>query len=512
MTQAQEPAQGSSYLWVVLAACAGVAAVAYNMTAVMTALPAMKESLDLDVDTVQWVVNAYMLAAATSLAGLGHFADMFGMVRIFFVGLVAFALGAIALMFADGAGLVLAGRALQGVGVAGIMATAVAMISVAAPPEKRASGLGMFAAAIAFGFALGPYVGGVLTDAFGWRAIFVPDLANIIIAVIVCLVVLRLKLVPSAMETGTRIDYPGIALLLVALGTFLYGLTSGQLAGWTSPQMLILFAVAFVSAIGFAFRELRAQCPLINFRFFRHSGYVASAAGMFSTGFALIGVLLYVNLFLQAPDGLGFTAAKAGLALLPFTFAMLVVSLTAPRLIEPDALRWPVTVGMLALVVGYWLMRDPGTYGDLWWKLAIVGAGVGLSQSLLPHVGLRALPDASAGQGSGVINTCFFTGLAAGTAVGGVVTSQIRRGVIDPVVERLAPNAADLGTLEVALVHGSPSEVTRALGQFSSGDVDKIKTVMQSVYDSAFAGVMETMAVMALAGAVLCVVFIGKRN
>ncbi len=140
MTQAQA-LQGLSYLWVVFAACAGVFAVAYNTTAVMTALPAMKSSLDLDVDTVQWVVGLYMLGATTSLAALGHFADMFGLVRIFFVGLAAFAIGAAANALADGAVLVLVGRAFQGIGAAGLMATAVAMISVASPQEKCGAGL-----------------------------------------------------------------------------------------------------------------------------------------------------------------------------------------------------------------------------------------------------------------------------------------------------------------------------------------------------------------------------------
>jgi len=125
MTQATpEAAKDSSYLWVVFAACAGVVAVAYNTTAVMTALPAMKSSLDLDVDTTQWVVGLYMLGAATSLAALGHFADMFGLVRIFFVGLAAFAIGAVANALADDAVLVLAGRAFQGIGAGGLMATA----------------------------------------------------------------------------------------------------------------------------------------------------------------------------------------------------------------------------------------------------------------------------------------------------------------------------------------------------------------------------------------------------
>ena len=511
MTEAKSE-QGSRYLWAVLAACVGVFAVAYNTTAVMTALPAMKSDLDLDVDTVQWVVNAYMLAAATSLAALGHFADMFGMLRIFLFGLAAFAAGAIAIAAADGAVLVLLGRAFQGIGIAAIMATSVAMISIASPKGKRGAGLGLFAASVAFGFALGPLIGGAFTDAVSWRAIFALDLVNLAAAASICIVVARLRLVPPAMEIGTRIDYPGLVLLVAALGCFLYGLTSGQLTGWASLQTFVLFGVSILTAIGFAIRELHAEYPLINFRFFRHADYAASAGAMFALGFALIGVLLFVNLYLQAPDGYDFSPGKAGLALLPFTAAMLIISLTAPRMLDPGALRWPVAAAFLALVLAYWLMRDPGSYGNLWWKLPLVGIGAGLGQALLPRVGLRVLPDASAGQASGVINTCFFAGLAAGTAVGGVVTSLITRSVVDPMVERLAPHAEGGSALDVALVHGSPSEIAAALKTFSPEDAAKIEATLRGVYDTAFGGVMITMAVMALAGAVLCATVIRKRG
>ncbi len=205
-------------------------------------------------------------------------------------------------------------------------------------------------------------------------------------------------------------------------------------------------------------------------------------------------------------------ASKAGLALLPFTGAMLVVSLSAPRLLDANALRWPVTAAMLMLAIGFWLARDPGAYEDLWWKFMIVDAGVGLGQSLLPRVGLSALPDASVGQGSGVINTCFYAGLAVGTGVGGVVTSQIRRSVLDPVVERLVPDAPDLQALEVTLVHGSESQVAQALAKRSPEAGQKIEAALHGAYGSAFSGVMVPMAVAALAGAVLCAVLIRKRG
>lgn len=500
---------------VVVAACIGTFAVAYNTTAVMTALPAMKSSLDLGTDALQWVINIYMLTSAVSLVGLGHFADMFGMLRIFAFGLIAFALGSIVIGLADDTIVVLAGRVFQGVGVAGLMATSVALINVTTPEDKRASAIGLLAAAVAVGYALGPLIGGVLTDTISWRAIFALDLIILATVGLLCVWMARLRLVPSALEAGTRIDYAGIAFLAVALGSFLYGLTSGQLVGWASLQTLLLLAVAILAATAFIVRELHARDPLVNLGFFADGDYVAATTGMILNGFAQIGILYFFNLFLQAPEGMNFGAADAGLALLPFTFAMFTASLTAPRLLAPDQLGWALTAAMLLLAVGFWLLHDTSSqtrYGELWWKLMIVGAGVGLCWALLPRVGLRALPDASSGQGSGVITTCNFIGLATGTAAGSVVASQIKHGEIDPVLARLAPNTSDLESLELTLVHGSESQIARALAQLPTGAAEKIESLMHGAFYAALSGVMAMMALAGVAGAVLCFALIRKRT
>ena len=497
MAQATANAGHDSKFWLVAAAaCAGAFEVAYNTTAVMTALPAIKSSLDLGIDTLQWVINLYMLSAAVTLAAMGHFADTFGMMRIFAIGLCLFALGSISIVFSGDAAVLLAGRAFQGTGVAALMATSVALISVSAPPEKRASALGLWAGAVAIGFALGPLIGGTLTDAVSWRAIFALDIAILAAIAFLCVRVVRLGLVRRALEAGKRTDFLGIGLF-----------------GWTSFQTLALFAAAVLGGAGFVVRELRAADPLIEFGFFRHMDYVAATLGMFLNGVTQMGVLYFTNLFLQAPEGLNFSATQAGLALLPFTSAMLVVSLLASRLITPGKFRIPVTAGMLVLAVGFWLMHDVShqtPYGDVWWKLTILGVGVGFNWAFLPRLGLGVLPDANAGQGSGVLNTCMFAGLATGTALGAVVASYIKRGLIDPVVEKVAANAPDLDSLKVTLVHGSDSQIARALAQIPPEDAGKLEGVMRVAFDSGFSGVMVMMTLMALIGAVLCFALIHR--
>ena len=510
---AARTAHGSTFWLVVLAACSGAFVVAYNTTAVMTVLPAMKASLDLGTDTLEWVINLYMLTSAVSLVASGHCADSFGMVRVFAIGLVAFALGSIAIALADDAALVLGGRLFQGLGVAGLLSTSVAMINIATPEDRRSVALGLWAAAVAIGYALGPSLGGALADWISWRAIFVFDLAVLGAAGFLCLLVVRARLVPHALDAGTRVDTLGIAALTLTLGTFLYGLTSGQLTGWTSLQTLLLLAVAVLAGAAFIVREGWTTAPLVDLGFFAHADYVAATLGMIINGFAQIGVLYFFNLYLQAPEGFGFGPAQAGLALLPFTLAMLAVSLTAPRFLPPKLFGWALTAGMLAFVVGFWLMHDIGrqmSYGDLWWKLAIVGVGVGLIWSLMPRVGLSALPDANAGQGSGVITTCNFIGLATGTAAGGALASYIKHSYVDPAIERLPVHISDLEGLKTTMVHGPQSAIAKALGQLPPHDAAVLKEAMRTGFDSAFSGVMVMMAVVGLFGAGLCFVLIRR--
>ena len=507
MEQKSKAAEPRASFWlVVAAACAGAFAVAYNTTAVMTALPAIKSSLDLNVDTLQWVINLYMLSAAVTLAAMGHFGDTFGLTRMFTIGLCLFGLGSITIALSGDAIVLLAGRSFQGLGVAALMATSVALISVSAPSEERASAHGFWAASVAIGFALGPLIGGTLTDLISWRSIFCLDLMILSVAGFLCLRVDRLGLVPHEPNAGKRIDFAGIAFLFVCLASFLYGLTSGQLFGWAAPQTLMLFAFTLAGGVGFFIHERHAAEPLVELSFFRHLDYAAAALCMFLNGVTQMGVLYFTNLFLQSPTGLNFSASQAGAALLPFTLAMFIVSLLLPRLVAGGKYRIPVAAGMLILAIGFWLLHsvDHQTpYDDIWWRLAILGVGVGFNWALLPRLGLGALPDAHAGQGSGVLNTTMFAGLATGTALGGVVSSRIKREIIDPVVDTVAASVPDLGTLKLTLVHGSNSQIKDALAKIPQADVAKLENAMRAAFDSGYSGVMIMMMLMSVAGVVL---------
>ncbi len=491
--------------WLVLiVACLGAFAVTSNTTAVMTALPKIAAELDLSTFGKLWVINIYMLCTAVLVAIMGRFSDIFGKLNVFVLGLCVFAAGSISVMVADGIILLMIGRLAQGVGAAAFISASMALVEVTTEKPERAVAIGIWAGLIAFGLGAGPLIAGALIEAISWRAIFAVDLVVIAIALVLCVRIARLKMVPHAERGAVPVDYLGTGLLIVALVPFIYGLSDAHIAGWTSVQTLGLFAIAIAGAVAFVFRERGAVEPLVYFRFFRYPRYVAASLGIFVCGVALLSVLPFFNLYAQSPGGLGFTAFVAGAAILPYSVTSFLLSVTLPHVLGKTTMRWPITIGMLLIAVGLCLLSQMTvemTYGDLWWRLIFVGAGMGLTYPLFPIVGLRTLPDEDAGQGSGVINLCFYMGLSVGLAAGGTVLGKIRADAVAATVIGLSDAPADAMKWVHDLLHGSASQVKQALAQFSTADAAQIEHTLNTVGASAFSGVMTLFMIVALIGA-----------
>jgi len=491
--------------WLVLiAACLGVFVVASNTTAVMTALPEIKAELHLSTLVQQWVVNIYLLCVAVLVAIMGRFSDIFGKLNVFVLGIGIFAAGSIVILIADDIILLMIGRVGQGVGAAGLMGASIALVDVTTEKSERALALGIWAGLVAFGLGAGPLIAGALIEAISWRAVFAVDVVFLAIAAVLCARIARLELVPRAKRSTKPVDYLGTGLLIVTLAPFVYGLSAAHEAGWTSVQTLGLFAIAIAGAVAFVIRERGAVEPLVYFRFFRHPWYLASALGIFVNGFGLLSVLYFFNLYAQSAGGLGFTAFAAGAAILPYAVTCFLLSITLPRVLGKTTMRWPITIGMLLIAAGLWLLSQTTaemTYSDLWWRLIFVGAGMGLTYPLFPIIGLRALPDEHAGQGSGVINMCFYMGLSVALAAGGTVLGKIRQDAVAATITGLPD--APAGALQWArdLVHGSGSQVQQALAHFSGADGAQIEHTLRTVGASAFSDVMTLFMFVALIGA-----------
>ncbi|MFA9443221.1 MAG: MFS transporter [Hyphomicrobium sp.] len=491
--------------WLVLiVACLGAYVVASNTTAVMTALPEIRAELDLGTLATQWVVNLYMLCSAVLVAIMGRFSDIFGKLNVFVLGLCVFAAGSIAILIADDIIPLMIGRVAQGVGAAALMGASIALVDVTTEKSKRALALGIWAGLVAFGLGAGPLIAGALIEAISWRAVFAIDVVFLAIAAVLCWRIARLELVPPAERSTKPVDYLGTGLLIVTLAPFVYGLSDAHVAGWASVQTLGLFAISIAGAAVFVIRERGAVEPLVYFRFFRHPWYLASTLGIFVNGFALLSVLYFFNLYAQSAGGLGFTAFAAGAAILPYAVTCFLLSITLPRVLSKTTMRWPITIGMLLIAAGLWLLSRTTaemTYGDLWWRLIFVGAGMGLTYPLFPIVGLRALPDEHAGQGSGVINMCFYMGLSVALAAGGTVLGKIRQEAVATTITGLSDAPANALQWVRDLAHGSGSQLKQALAHFSAADGSQIEHTLRTVGASAFSSVMTLFMILALIGA-----------
>lgn len=495
--------------WVVLAMTAiSMMVVAYNTTAVITILPNLRADFDLRPTTLQWVMTIYTISSAALVAVLGRLADVLGKMKIFMFGQVVFVIGAIVVIVAGDGLLLLVGRFAQGIGAAASFGTSLGVLSAATPESRRSFVMGIWGAVIALGMSLGPVIGGLFAEFLNWRGIFYLDVTLLVVAFVIALHVLKAGYVPDATSKDVSVDYAGAVLLILLLGPLAFGLTHGQSHGWTAAPTVIALVVAALSAIAFFVVERRSREPLLQLGYFRHPRFLMATIGMLIAGIILFCFFFYFNIFVQSPDTFAMSPVVAGAAILPVTVVMFVFSVTAARALGPYSFRWPIALGMACLAVGFWLLADTSnssTYSEIWWKLLIVGVGLGLTFPLLPRVGLRILPEEDAGQGSGVINTCLYFGATLGVVTGGIAAIFTIRSAISQVVADLPVGSAKRETLVSALAHGTHAEVDQALAALSPPTTDALREALRAVQDDAFNSAMIAAAAAAVVGVVLAV-------
>ena len=506
---AQEEAAGSEphgarLVLFMTATCMTV--VGYNTTAVVTILPELKSEFDLTPTALQWIMAIYTVISATLVPILGRLGDVTGKMKVFFFGMALFALGSLAVIVAPDGIVLLAGRGAQGAGAAALFGTSLSLLTAATPEEQRAGVMGIWGAVIGLAISLGPIVGGAFADYLNWRGIFVADIVLLAIAFVVGLRVHRRGYVPEMHLPGARLDYAGAVALVLMLGPLSYALSNGESVGWGSPLTLLPLAVAVLAAIALVVTARRVDDPLIHLRYFRHPRYLMAALGMFFSGFCLFSFFVFFNLFVQSPAALGLSAVAAGAAVLPLSLMMFVLSVAAPRYLAPVSFHWPVSLGMALLTAGFLLLTwtDNTTgYDGIWWKLVILGAGLGLTFPLLPRIGLRLLPEEHTGQGSGVINTCLYFGATLGSVVGGVVQAITVRAGLSEVIAALPAGSSEREDLAHALAHGTPSEVQHLLAGLDPPTSAALAAALRDMQDNAFDNAMLVGAAGALIGTLL---------
>ncbi|MET9856146.1 MFS transporter [Streptomyces sp. NPDC006450] len=413
------PAPGARRRWTVLAVCAlSMFLIGVDTTIVNVGLPAIGRGLEVGTRGLEWVVDSYTVVMASLLIASGALADRFGRRRVFRCGLVVFGLASLACALAPSLGMLVAARAVQGVGASMLSPVALAIVVNAMPdPRERARAIGIWASVFGLSMAAGPVIGGALIAAFGWRSVF-----WINAPVIVCALVLVAVFVPESRgQRARRIDLPGQVLLTTALCVSVGVLIEGPRIGWTSPAALACYAVVAAAATAFARVELRPD-PLIDLGLFRRPPFASAVLGAVAVFAALSVSLLLTTLYLQSSRG--WTPLAAGAATLPMALGATVCapwsgSLTGrlgPR--RPLLLAGGFTAAGGLCLVG--LSPDTGV-PLLLLAYLLIGVGFGFANAPLTHTAVGGLPPSRAGVAGAVVSTARQVGSAVGIAVAGAL-------------------------------------------------------------------------------------------
>ena len=398
--------------------CVGDLMIVVDTTVVNVALPSIRNDLGFSQTSLAWVVNAYMLTFGGFLLLAGRFGDLFGHRRLFLGGTAAFTIASLLCGISTTKGMLVAARAVQGLGGAVVSAVAFSLIVVLfTEPSERAKAMGVFGFVMSGGGSIGVLAGGVLTDLVGWHWIF---LVNLPIGVAVTITGLRLL---PAMHTDAErksLDVPGAVAITAAMVLAVYAIVNGNTAGWLSGQTLGMLAAAVVIASAFVVWESRAAAPLMPLRIFRHRNLsVANVVGILWAA-AMFALFFLSALYLQLV--LHYSPLQVGLAFLPGNVIMMGFSLgLSAKLVMRFGFRKPLAFGLgVAALALLWFARVPvhGSFvPDVLPAMVLIGIGGGLAFNPVLMAAMSDVEPQDAGLASGIANTAFMMGGALGLAV-----------------------------------------------------------------------------------------------
>jgi EmrB/QacA subfamily drug resistance transporter len=383
---------------------------ALDMTILSTAMPRIVSELN-GIELYAWVTTAYMLTSTVLVPIFGKLGDLYGRKLILTIGVSIFLLGSALCgisgefgdlpILGDGMRQLIAFRAIKGIGGAALFTSAIGIVADIYPPLKRAKFMGLFGAMFGVASIIGPALGGFLTDyatvtlfgheVAGWRWVFY---ANIPLGVMaLCMIMFRTPRLNHG--NGGKIDFAGAFLLLVVFIPFLLALTwGGNRYDWDSPTLLGMFALSFVSLLLFVWVESRTKDAVMPLSLFKSRVFVITNTASFVVGMAFLGVVMFMPLFMQVV--LGVNATNSGFSMFPLMSGLMVGSILSGRFVSASGNYKPYMVGGAAtLIVGVFSLSTIGpetTLGGMAWRMAIVGLGLGPSQSLVNLIVQAAFP------------------------------------------------------------------------------------------------------------------------
>jgi EmrB/QacA subfamily drug resistance transporter len=483
----------------------GVLVIANDFTALNVALPAIEEDFDVDVGTVQWIINAYALTFGMVLVTGGRLADMFGRRKVFFIGTAIFATFSLLGALAPSAGWLIGTRVGMGVG-GGLMWPAIlGMTFAAVPPARAAFAGGLILGVAGLGNALGPLIGGVLTELISWRAIFWLNLPVAALAVAVTWAKIHQ---PRPEVRAQRLDYAGIASLSLGLVLVLLALDQSADWGWGDARVLGMLALAAVSLLAFAVVERRmGEDALVPSDVIGNRGFAAACATVLFMSAVFFTTVLYVPQLMEKI--LDFSALEAGVAMLPLLGVFGVVAFSSNRVSDRFGMRMVIVVGTALLALGPLLLSffDTGSrYLDLVPGLVVTGIGIGLFYPTITTAAVTMLDASRASLAGGIVYMFQIAGGAIGLGLATAIFTTRSEDLV-------AGEAADLGLRaspdHVAVIHGilaGTESGSVAFRDFGTAVADELLEVVNESFVAGIQLAFRVVAALAVVGLLVALV------
>jgi len=487
----QPAAQSSRKWWTLGVVCIGTFMLLLDITIVNVALPSIQHSLHSSFTDLQWVVDAYSLLLASLLLTAGSLSDLLGRQRVFMLGLVVFTLASVLCGLANSPLFLTLMRGVQGAGGAMMFATSLALLAQEFHGAERGTAFGAWGATIGGAVAVGPLVGGALTEGLGWESIF---FLNVPIGAL-ALYATATRLVNVRGQHG-RIDWPGLVTFSAALFMLVFALVRGNDEGWSSALIVGLLAGSALLLIAFVLIERARSDAMFDLSLLRNRTFGGASIVAFGLSATMFAMFLYMTLWIQGI--LGYSPLQAGLRFLPLTLVSFVAAPIAGRLSSRVPIRLLLGAG-LALVALALLLMSGINANSRWTALLagflIAGVGVGMVNPSLANTAVGVVPPQRSGMASGINNTFRQVGIATGIAGLGAIFEHVIRTHVQSGLAG-TPAAAHASQLAKAITAGGAKQALAAVPPGA-------RAAVHHVAASAFATALDELFIIAAAVAVV---------